>query len=181
MSRIGKKPIIIPKGVEITLEGHTVKAKGPKGELQTKIRPEIGVEIKDDQVIVTPVKETKKSNAFWGLSRSLIANMTTGVSEGYQTKLLIEGVGYKVALEGQDLVFQLGFSHPVKISPREGIIFSIEKNSFIVSGINKQLVTQVAANIRKIKPPDPYKGKGIRYEGEIIKKKVGKKATGARG
>ncbi len=181
MSRIGKQPIIIPKGVEVSLDGRTVKVKGPKGELQANIRPEIGVEMKDDQITVTPIKETKKSNAFWGLSRSIIANMITGVSEGYQTKLLIEGVGYKVAIEGQDLVFQLGFSHPVKISPREGVIFSAEKSSFTVSGIDKQLVTQVAANIRKIKPPDPYKGKGIRYEGEIIKKKVGKKATGAGG
>jgi len=177
MSRIGKKPIIIPQGVEILKEGNTIKVKGPKGDLSFEHNAEIGVEIKDGQVFVFPLKESKKTKAFWGLNRSLIANMIVGVTDGYIKRLQIEGVGYKALLEGQDLIFSLGFSHPVRVSPKEGIIFSVEKNIVIISGIDKQLVTQTAAKIKKIKPPEPYKGKGIRYEGEIIKKKVGKKAA----
>jgi len=177
MSRIGKNPIIIPQGVKVTKEGNTIKVIGPKGELLFDHNLEIKVEIKDDQIIVSSLKENKKSKAFWGLNRSLIANMIIGVTEGYVKKLQIEGVGYKALLEGQDLIFNLGFSHPVKVSPKKGIIFSVEKNIVTISGIDKQLVTQTAAKIKRIKPPEPYKGKGIRYEGEIIKKKVGKKAA----
>lgn len=177
MSRVGKKPILIPEGVEVKIEGQRVFVKGPKGELQREIRPEIKVEIKDGEVILTPQIESKKTPAFWGLSRVLISNMISGVKEGYEKKLEIIGVGFKAVLEGQDLTLNLGFSHPVKVKAPEGIKFSIEKNMITVSGIDKELVAQAAANIRKEKKPEPYKGKGIRYLGEQIRRKVGKKAV----
>ncbi len=161
------------------IEGSKITVKGPKGELKRDIRPEITVKIEDGKVVFNPAKDTKKNRAFWGLTRTLVDNMVKGVTEGYTVKLQMEGVGYRAAPEGQDLVLQVGFSHPVKVSPEKGIAFLVEKNIISVSGIDKELVTQTAAKIKKIKPPEPYKGKGIRYEGEIIKKKVGKKAAGS--
>ena len=202
MSRIGKKPIEIPKDVEVKIEDDTVTVKGPKGELQKKIRPEIRVEInpvrdsenrekskkerisngvKENEILVSPEKETKKTNAFWGLTRTLVSNMVKGVTEGYEKKLEIQGVGYKANLEGEDLILRVGFSHPVKIDKVEGIEFSVEKSIVTVSGINKELVGQIAAKIRKIRPPEPYKGKGIRYVGEEVRRKAGKKVVAAEG
>ena len=202
MSRIGKKPIEIPKDVEVKIEDDTVTVKGPKGELQKKIRPEIRVEInpvrdsenrekskkerisngvKENEILVSPERETKKTNAFWGLTRTLVSNMVKGVTEGYEKKLEIQGVGYKANLEGEDLVLRVGFSHPVKIDKVEGIEFSVEKSIITVSGINKELVGQIAAKIRKIRPPEPYKGKGIRYVGEEVRRKPGKKVVTAEG
>jgi len=202
MSRIGKKPIEIPKDVEVKIEDDTVIVKGPKGELQKKIRPEIRVEInpvrdsenrekskkerisngvKENEILVSPEKETKKTNAFWGLTRTLVSNMVKGVTEGYEKKLEIQGVGYKANLEGEDLILRVGFSHPVKIDKVEGIEFSVEKSIVTVSGINKELVGQIAAKIRKIRPPEPYKGKGIRYVGEDVRRKAGKKVVAAKG
>lgn len=177
MSRLGKKPIEIPEGVEVKIEGQKVVIKGPKGELQREVRPEIGIEVKEGKILVSPQIETKRTKAFWGLTRTLLLNMTKGVTEGYEKKLEIEGLGFKASLEGDILVLEVGFSHSVKIKPPEGIKFSVEKNIITVSGINKELVGQIAAKIRKVKPPEPYKGKGIRYLGEVIRRKVGKKAA----
>ena len=177
MSRIGKKQIEIPKGVEVKIEDGKVIVKGPKGELSQEIRPELGIEIKEKEIFVSPKIETKKTNAFWGLTRTLIANMVKGVVEGYEKKLELQGLGYKVNLEGEGLVLQVGFSHSVKVAAISGIKFSVEKNIITVSGIDKGLVGQIAAKIKKIRPPEPYKGKGIRYVGEIVRRKVGKKAT----
>jgi large subunit ribosomal protein L6 len=181
MSRIGKKPIEIPKGVEVKVEEDLVKIKGPKGELSQKIRPEIKIEIKEGKIFVFPKIETKKTKAFWGLTRTLLANKVKGVVEGYEKKLQIEGLGYKAEMEGENLVLMVGFSHPVKVEAPKGIKFSVDKNIITVSGIDKELVGQTAAKIRKIRPPEPYKGKGIRYLGEIVKLKPGKKIVTAAG
>ena len=179
MSRIGKKPIIIPQGVEIKIEGSRVAVKGPKGELTREIRPEIRIEIKDGNLIVAPQIQTKRTNALWGLTRALLNNMVQGVVKDYEKQLEIQGIGYKAVLEGQDLVLNLGFSHPVKVKTPQGVRFSVEKNIIRISGIDKELVSQTAAKIRKLKPPEPYKGKGIRYLGEQVKRKVGKKVITA--
>jgi len=181
MSRIGKKPILIPEGVEVKVEGNKIFVKGKKGELTRLIPLEIKVEKKEKEIIVSLVKETKKSKALWGLTRTLIFNMIEGVVNGYEKKLELQGVGYRANLEGEDLVLQIGFSHPVKVKKPEGINFSINKNIVTVLGIDKELVGQVAAKIRKIRPPEPYKGKGIRYLGEKVRRKLGKKAAGAQG
>ncbi|KPJ55689.1 50S ribosomal protein L6 [Parcubacteria bacterium DG_74_2] len=192
MSRIGKKPIEIPDGVEAKIEDGKVTIKGPKGELSKEIRPEIKIEVKDKKLYVFPKKEiqensvvkkdsgeTKQIKAFWGLFRAFLANMIKGVTEGFEKKLEIQGLGYKASLEGNDLILNIGFSHQKKIEMPEGIELSIEKNIITVSGIDKELVGQVAAKIRKVRPPEPYKGKGIRYVDEVVRKKVGKKATTA--
>jgi len=177
MSRVGKKPILIPADVEVKIEDKVVIIKGPKGELSREIRPEIKIEQKENKIFVIPQILTKKTKAFWGLTRTLIANMIKGVTEGYQKKLEIEGLGFRANLEGDNLVLQVGFSHPIKIEPPPGIKFSVEKNIITVSGSDIELVGQVAANIRKVKPPEPYKGKGIRYLGEVIRRKMGKKVA----
>ena len=178
MSRVGKKPILIPENVEAkVVEGQKVIIKGPKGELSREIRPEIKVEVKGNQIFVFPQKETKKTKAFWGLTRTLLANMIKGVKEGYEKKLEIEGLGFKALVEGENLELLVGFTHPVKIKAPQDIKFLVEKNVITVSGIDKEKVGLVAATIRKVKPPEPYKGKGIRYQGEIVKRKVGKKVV----
>lgn len=177
MSRIGKKPILIPEGVEVNIEDNKVTVKGPKGELQEEVRPEIKVEEKEGKIFISPQRETKKTKAFWGLFRALIFNMVKGVTEGYEKKLQIEGIGYRANLEGEKLVLHVGFSHPVEIKQPQGINFLIEKNIITVSGVNKELVGQVAAKIRKVRPPEPYKGKGIRYVDEVVRRKAGKKAV----
>lgn len=179
MSRIGKKPILIPDGVEAKLEGNVITVKGPKGELKREIVPEIKVEIKEGKIFVSPGKETKKTGALWGLIRALVSNMVDGVKTGYEKKLQMEGIGYRANMEGENLILQVGFSHNVKIKKEEGINFTIEKNIITVSGIDKGKVGQVAANIRKVRPPEPYKGKGIRYVGEQVRKKAGKKVVAA--
>lgn len=187
MSRIGKKPIKIPEGVEIKLEEEKVSVSGPKGEISREIRPEIKVEIKNGEVLVSPKetklnpREGKRSRAFWGLTRALIANMIKGVTEGFEKQLEIQGIGYKAALEKEELVLYVGFSHSVRVKIPQEVQVSVEKNIIKVAGIDKELVGQVAANIRKVKKPEPYKGKGIRYVGEVVRRKVGKKAAGTTG
>lgn len=184
MSRIGKKPIEIPSGIEVKIEGKNINVKGPKGELSFSLEPEIKAEIKEGNIIVFPCsladgKETrvsKRESALWGLSRALIFNMINGVKNGYEKKLEIEGVGFKAELEGKNLSLKIGFTHPVKIEAPLGIEFKVEKNVILVSGSDKQKVGELAAKIRKAKPTEPYKGKGIKYAGEIIRRKAGKKA-----
>ncbi|ANY07415.1 50S ribosomal protein L6 [Pseudonocardia sp. HH130630-07] len=176
MSRIGKLPITVPSGVEITVDGRTVTAKGPKGTLSHTVIEPITVERDDDgTVLVKRPNEEREVRAYHGLTRSLVNNIVVGVSAGYEKKLEIHGVGYRVALKGSNLEFALGFSHPVIIEPAEGITFAVESPTrFSVSGIDKQLVGETAANIRKLRRPDPYKGKGVRYSGEQVRRKVGK-------
>jgi len=177
MSRIGKKPIEIPAGVEVKITGQKVQVKGPKGELSLKVRPEIKVEMKDGKISLSTQNELAK--AFWGLTRALLANMVQGVIKNFEKKLEIVGVGNRVALEGQTLVLNVGFSHPVKVPAPQGIVFSVDKNIITVQGPDIGLVGQTAANIRKLRPPEPYKGKGIRYFGEQVKIKEGKRAATA--
>ena len=177
MSRIGKKPILIPEGVEVKIEGQKVIIKGPKGELSKEVRPEVKVEMKEGKIFVSPQKETKKTSAFLGLFRVLLFNMVEGVTKGFEKKLEIEGVGYKANIEGEQLVLNVGFSHPVKIKAPSGIKFSVEKNVITVSGSDKGLIGEIAAKVKAVRPPEPYKGKGIKYAGEQIRRKLGKKAV----
>lgn len=177
MSRLGQQPIPIPEGVTVKLEGDKVVVKGAKGELKQIIRPEIKVKLEAGRVLVSRQNDSKMARSLHGLSRSLIANMIQGVTEGWQKTLKLVGTGYRAKLERDQLVLSLGFSHPVEIKPIEGIKFELPDNeTIIISGIDKALVGQVAARIRKIKPPEPYKGKGIRYEGEAVRRKPGKAA-----
>ncbi|MBU1289895.1 50S ribosomal protein L6 [Patescibacteria group bacterium] len=179
MSRIGKKIIIIPENVEVKFDKGEVVVKGSKGELSQLIPLELEISIKDKELLVTPKRKGKDASALWGLIRSLIANMIQGVSEGFEKQLEINGVGYRVVLEGKTLVLSLGLSHSVKIEAPEKIEFKVEKNIITVSGIDKQAVGQIAAKIRDQKKPEPYKGKGIRYIDEVIRRKSGKKAAGS--
>jgi large subunit ribosomal protein L6 len=176
MSRIGKLPISVPSGVDVSIDGRTVTVKGPKGTLSHTVIEPITVERDDDGVIqLKRPDDERRSKAMHGLSRTLVNNLVVGVTAGYEKKLEIHGVGYRVALKGSTLEFALGFSHPVAIPAPEGITFTVETPTrFSVSGINKQLVGETAANIRKLRKPDPYKGKGVRYAGEVIRRKVGK-------
>ncbi|MDP2641070.1 MAG: 50S ribosomal protein L6 [Candidatus Yanofskybacteria bacterium] len=182
MSRIGKRPIQIPPGVQVALEGTLVTIQGPKGKLSREIRPEIKVQQQDGTLIVEPAyperkgREALKAKALWGLSRTLLDNMVKGVTEGYEKKLEIEGIGYKAALEGTALVLSVGFTHPVRFEAAPGIVFAVEKNVVTVSGIDKEEVGKWAAQIRSTRPAEPYKGKGIKYEGERVRRKEGKKA-----
>ena len=176
MSRIGKKTIEAPKGVTITLDGQTVKVKGPKGELSHTLPEEIEVAYAENQLSFTPRGDTQRHNAMWGLSRTLTANMVHGVTEGYETVLELVGVGYRAALKGRDLSLQLGFSHDVDMPPPAGITFAVPRPVEVrISGIDKQLVGETAAQIRRVRPPEPYKGKGVRYQGETVRRKEGKK------
>lgn len=176
MSKIGKRPIDIPEGITVNVgDKNKVTVKGPKGDLEASFNPEINIEVKDAEVIVSPKRDSRKLYAFWGLTRNLIANMIEGTGKGYEKKLELQGVGYKVAMKGNDLDLSLGFSHPVLFVAPQGIKFGVEKNIITISGIEKQLVGQVAADIRKIRKPEPYKGKGIRYVGEQVRRKAGKK------
>jgi len=181
MSRVGKKPIQIPSGVEAKQEGNFIIVKGPKGELKRALFDEVKVSIKNGIIEVYPYKETKKTGAVWGLCRALVSNMVDGVSKGYEKKLQIEGIGFKARVEGNKLILNVGFSHPVEVLQPEGIKFVVEKNIITVSGADKELVGQIAAKIKMIKKPEPYKGKGIRYFGEIIKLKAGKKVVASGG
>lgn len=183
MSRIGKKPILIPEGVKIEVRDQKILISGPKGNLERTIRPEVKAEIKDGQFLVSAKdlslrrQESKRVKAFLGLTRALIFGMVEGVVKGHEKRLEIEGIGYKAALEGQDLMLKVGFSHQVKIKAQPGIKFSIEKNIIIVSGVDKEAVSQIASKIRKVQPPEPYKGKGIKYSGEVVNRKEGKKVV----
>jgi len=179
MSRIGKMPITVPAGVEVKIDGTTVSVKGSKGELSRTFRPFVTIEQDGDQVIVNRIDDSRTAKAQHGLVRTLIANMIEGVSNGFSKKLQLVGVGYRAALKGADLEMQLGYSHPVIVPCPEGITFTCpQPTEIIVSGANKEQVGQVAADIRKWRKPEPYKGKGIRYEGEYIRRKLGKAAKG---
>ncbi|MFW0784049.1 50S ribosomal protein L6 [Gordonia sp. CPCC 206044] len=175
MSRIGKHPIDIPSGVDVTIDGQNVKVKGPKGELSVTVSDPIVVTKEENSIVVSRPNDERRNRALHGLSRSLVNNLVVGVTQGYTTKMEIFGVGYRVQAKGKDLEFALGYSHPVPIEAPEGISFAVESpTKFSVSGIDKQQVGQISANIRRLRRPDPYKGKGIRYEGEQIRRKVGK-------
>jgi large subunit ribosomal protein L6 len=175
MSRIGRMPVTVPSGVDVTIDGRAVTVKGPKGTLSLEISAPIEVAQNSGVITVTRPSDEGEIRALHGLSRSLIANMVTGVTDGYRKTLEIVGVGYRVQARGKDLEFALGFSHPVPVAAPEGISFKVETPTrFIVEGIDKQQVGEVAANIRKLRKPDPYKGKGVRYQGEQIRRKVGK-------
>jgi large subunit ribosomal protein L6 len=179
VSRIGKLPITIPAGVNVELDGNHVKVKGPKGELERSFSKLIGIAQEADSIVVSRNSEEKNVRALHGTTRAVLNNMVTGVSTGFQKTLEIQGVGYKADMDGKDLVINAGFSHPVKVEPPTGIEFDVtEKNRFIIiKGFNKEDVGQVSADIRKIRPPEPYKGKGIRYLDERVRRKAGKTAT----
>lgn len=176
MSRIGKQPVLVPAGVDVTIDGQNVSVKGPKGTLTLDVAEPIVVERNDEgAIVVTRPNDERRSRSLHGLSRTLVANLVTGVTEGYTTKMEIFGVGYRVVAKGSNLEFALGYSHPVLIEAPEGITFAVETpTKFSISGIDKQKVGQIAAVIRRLRRPDPYKGKGVRYEGEQIRRKVGK-------
>ena len=176
MSRIGKQPVVIPAGVDVMIEGQNLSVKGPKGTLALEIAEPITVSRNDDgAIVVNRPDDERRSRSLHGLSRTLVSNLVTGVTQGYTTKMEIFGVGYRVQLKGSNLEFALGYSHPVLIEAPEGITFAVETpTKFSITGIDKQKVGQISANIRRLRRPDPYKGKGVRYEGEQIRRKVGK-------
>mgnify|MGYP001602707216 CR=1 FL=1 len=176
MSRIGKQPVSIPKGVQVNITGATVSVKGPKGELQRAFSSQITIEMKDGQLVVTRPSDAKTIRALHGTTRALLRNMVVGVSEGFTKSLQIEGVGYRAELKGKQLVMALGYSHPVEVDPPAGISFAVDEKTKIVtvSGIDKELVGQVTSDIRNWRPPEPYKGKGLRYVGERVRRKAGK-------
>ena len=177
MSRIGKQPIPVPAGVDVFIEPELVRVKGTRGELEERISREIQVEQEDGSIVVKRPTDRGEHRALHGLTRSLIANMITGVTEGFEKRLEIQGVGYRAALRGTSLELSVGFSHPVVIEPRQGITFEVPTpTEIVVKGIDKQQVGQTAAEVRRVRPPEPYKGKGIRYEGEYVRRKVGKRA-----
>jgi large subunit ribosomal protein L6 len=176
MSRIGKLPIPVPPGVEVTIHGPDVKVKGPKGELSRTVHRDISVRLEDNQLIVNRPTDHRLHRSLHGLTRSLLANMVYGVHEGFRKELEIEGVGYRAQLEGDKLILSVGYSHPVQVLPPPGITLSVEKGyrTIAVEGVDKELVGKVAAEIRAVRKPEPYKGKGIRYAGEYVRRKAGK-------
>jgi len=177
MSRIGKKPIEVPAGVIVSVDPGRVTVSGPKGELRQQVPQRMAITQEEGTITVTRPTERGDDRALHGLTRTLIANMVEGVTEGFEKRLEIQGVGYRAALSGTNLELQVGYSHSVRITPREGISFEVPiPTQVIVRGIDKQMVGQTAAEIRKVRPPEPYKGKGIRYEGEYVRRKVGKRA-----
>ena len=181
MSRIGKQPIRIPTGVTVNVEGNKVAVAGPKGTLSLALRPEVRLVVDGAIVRIEPALKTRKTAAYWGLMRALLARMIAGVSQGFEKRLEVEGIGYRATLDGSALVLLLGFSHPVRVEPPNGISFKVEKNAITVSGIDVALVGDTAAHIRRFRPPEPYKGKGIRYAGEVVRRKAGKKAVSTGG
>ena len=176
MSRIGRLPISVPQGVTVQQKGSQVTVKGPKGELSQAFHANMSVALDGNVLTVSRPNDSRENRALHGLTRALLANMVTGVSEGFSKRLVIEGVGYRAAEDGRDLVLQVGYSHPVRIVPPEGITFEVERGGqrLSVIGCDKQVVGEVAAKIRRVRKPEPYKGKGIRYDGEIIRRKAGK-------
>ncbi|QLE55573.1 50S ribosomal protein L6 [Nostoc sp. TCL26-01] len=181
MSRIGKRPITIPTKVQVTIDGTKVVVKGPKGELSRDLPPNVLVSQEGEILQVTRRDETRTSRQLHGLSRTLVANMVEGVSQGFQRRLEIQGVGYRAQVQGRNLVLNMGYSHQVQIEPPEGIQFAVENNTnVIVSGYDKEIVGNTAAKIRAVRPPEPYKGKGIRYAGEVVRRKAGKTGKGGK-
>ena len=179
MSRIGRKPITIPKGVQVGVQGQQVEVKGPKGRLELKVHDLCSVKIADGSVVVGRGAEHRSARALHGLTRALVANMVQGVTEGFERKLEIQGIGYRVQQAGRNLTFALGYSHPIVFALPEGVTAEVEKQTGItLRGVDKYLVGQTAAQLRALRPPDSYKGKGVRYAGEVVRKKVGK--TGAK-
>jgi large subunit ribosomal protein L6 len=180
MSRIGKQPITIPDGVKVDLQGDRMTVTGPRGTLHQALHPRMRVTVEDGTVSVARPSDERLDKSLHGLTRTLIANMVDGVTQGFEKRLEIQGVGYRAALQGKDIELQVGFSHPIRIAAPEGIEFEVPApNRIAVRGIDKQLVGEIAATIRKVRKPEPYKGKGIRYEGEYVRKKAGKAAKGA--
>jgi large subunit ribosomal protein L6 len=177
MSRIGKKPIQIPSAVDIKIDDGSVIVKGPKGELSRSIRPEVAITVNDGEVTLQPVSNAGLARALWGTYASHINNMITGVTEGFTKKLIVEGVGYRSEVQGQKIVLNLGYSHPITLDIPAGIEVTVEKNTISVSGSDKELVGEFAAIIRRQRKPEPYKGKGIRYDDEVIRRKEGKKSA----
>jgi large subunit ribosomal protein L6 len=176
MSRIGKKPVEIPSGVNVTVEGQTVTVKGPKGQLAWTIADEIEVKLENSELTLSPRDESKRAKSMWGLSRTLLANMVQGVTAGFEETLELVGVGYRAAMKGTALSIQLGFSHDVNVEAPAGVTFAVPKQTEIkIAGADKQAVGEIAAKIRRIRPPEPYKGKGVRYAGEKVRRKEGKK------
>jgi large subunit ribosomal protein L6 len=176
MSRIGKRTIAVPKGVTVALDGQTVSVKGPKGERSWTVAQEIEVKLENDEISLVAREDTQRARAMWGLSRTLVDNMVIGVTDGFERVLELVGVGYRAALKGSDLTLQLGFSHEVDIKAPAGVTFTVPKQTEIrIAGNDKQVVGELAANIRKLRPPEPYKGKGVRYSGEKVRRKEGKK------
>ncbi|MDH4384174.1 MAG: 50S ribosomal protein L6 [Caulobacter sp.] len=176
MSRIGKKPIAVPAGVTVTLEGQTIAVKGPKGQLSWTVIDDVVVKHENGEITLSPRDDSQRARGMWGLSRTLVDNMVHGVTQGFEQKLELVGVGYRAALKGEALSLQLGFSHDVEVAPPAGVSFVVPKQTEItISGIDKQAVGEIAAKIRRIRPPEPYKGKGVRYAGEKVRRKEGKK------
>lgn len=175
MSRIGKRPIALPDKVQVSIDAQSVTVKGPKGELSRVLPAQITVEQADNTLLIKRASESRTARQLHGLCRTLVANMVDGVSQGFQKRLEIQGVGYRAAVQGRNLVLTVGYSHPVQIDPPEGIQVAVENNTnVVISGIDKELVGNLAAQIRAVRPPEPYKGKGIRYAGEVVRRKAGK-------
>lgn len=176
MSRIGKKAVAVPSGVTVTIDGQTVTVKGPKGQLAWTVADEIEVKQEGAELLLTKRVDTTRAQAMWGLSRTLVANMVQGVTDGFEKTLELVGVGYRAAMKGNALSMQLGFSHDVDVPPPAGVTFAVPKQTEIkISGIDKQVVGEIASQIRRLRPPEPYKGKGVRYAGEKVRRKEGKK------
>lgn len=182
MSKIGKMPILVKEGTTIAIDGSNVKVSGPKGDSTYTVQPGISVTFTDGKIVVTPSQKNNAISAMFGLVRANLANLVKGVETGFEKKLELIGVGYRAQMQGETLVLSLGYSHPVKITPRNGVKFGVAENVIVVSGINKADVGEMAAHIRAVRPPEPYKGKGIKYAGEYIRRKAGKaaKAVGAK-
>lgn len=181
MSKIGKQPIIIPGNVTVNVSGQKISAKGPKGELNLIADKTLKIDFSDKNIVLSIANATKENRSIWGTTRMLIANIIKGVSEGFEKKLEIQGIGFKAALQGKNkIVLNVGFTHPVELEAPQGVEFAVEKNIIIITGIDKQKVGQIAAEIRAVKPPEPYLGKGIRYVGEVVRRKAGKKVAAAK-
>ncbi len=177
MSRLGKQPITIPEKTEVTVTADTLSVKGPLGALERPLRSEVKIEVKDGEVVITPTRKSKFARSLWGTYAAHVSNMVKGVNTPFEKKLIVEGVGYRAEAQGNKIVLNVGYSHPVELVAPEGVEVSVEKNVIGVKGINKDHVGEFAANIRAVRKPEPYKGKGIRYEDEVIRRKQGKKAV----
>ncbi len=176
MSRIGRQPVPVPEKVQVRIEGSRVTVEGPRGQLTREFHPDMKIELKDDSVVVSRSSDHRQQRALHGLTRALLNNMVVGVTDGFRKVLEIQGVGYRAEMSGQNLIMNLGYSHPIEVEPPPNVAFSIEPRTKLVTveGIDKEVVGQVAADIRKLRPPEPYKGKGVRYQGEHVRRKAGK-------